>query len=286
LEDRWHIANYVYSLRDNNTALGKGVIQAQKITGNLPNAVDDAAWQSAAVTSMRLVPNLIKEERLFTPLNDLISVRALYNQDEIAFLIEVNDRTESLPGHEYSMSIQDEALTLYSDALAMQFPKEGAYHSKGSVEKPLYRHGDRAHNTTLWYWNAGSIEPKKAPQTLIFKGTGPNNKLAPMIDYKAVTAQGKWHQGRWQVIMKRQRMGTDDEINFIEGEFIPISFANWDGSNGEVKSKHTLSTWYWLLLPPESDPLRLYGIPALWALLIFIIAVWIVHGQRKKYKNN
>ena len=285
LEDRWHIANYVYSLREQNTAPGKGVIQAKKIEGALPNSLDDDAWQTAPVTAMRLVPNIIKEKRLFTPLNDLVSVRALYNKEDIAFLIEVNDRTESLPGHEYSMSIQDEELTLYSDAIAMQFPRQGAYTSAPMVEKPLYRHGDAAHNTSMWYWNAGSIEPKKAAQTIVFKGTGPNNKPEPLIDYKAVSAQGQWQSGRWQVLMKRKRIGSDGEISFNEGEFIPVSFANWDGSNGETGSKHTLSTWYWLLLPPESDPVKLYVIPAIWALLFFIIGLLIVRGQRKKYQG-
>ncbi len=285
LEDRWHIANYVYSLREQNTAPGKGVIKAKKLEGKLPDSLDDEAWASAPVTSMRLVPNVIKEERLFTPLNDLVSVRALYNKEEIKFLIEVNDRTESLPGHEYSVSIQDEELTLYSDAIAMQFPKEGAYTVSPMVEKPLYRHGDAAHNTTMWYWNAGSIDPKQEAQTMVLKGTGPNTPPEPMMSYKEVSAQGKWNNGRWQVLMTRKRAGTEGEISFNEGEFIPVSFANWDGSNGEAGSKHTLSTWYWLLLPPESDPVKLYVIPGIWTFIVFVLGVLVVRGQRKKYKS-
>lgn len=285
LQDRWHVANYVYSLREQNTPPGKGVIQGKKLQGSLPESIEDAAWNSAPVTSMRLVPNLIKEQRLFTPLNDLISVKVLYNEDEIAFLMQVNDRTESLPGHEYSMSIQDEELTLHSDALAMQFPREGAYTSAPMVEKPLYRHGDARHNTSIWYWNAGSIEPKQPAQMMLLKGSGPDNKPEPMLDYKAISAQGEWQEGRWQIIMKRKRAGSDGEISFNEGEFIPVSFANWDGSNGETGSKHTLSTWYWLLLPPETDLLKLYGIPAGLAILVFIAGLMTVRGQRKKYKR-
>ncbi len=285
LEDRWHIANYVYSLRDINVPPGKGVIQGLKVVGKLPDSIEDEAWKNAPVTSMRLVPNIIKEPRLFTPKNDLISVRALYNEDEIAFLMQINDRTESLPGHEYSTSIQDEELTLHSDAVAMQFPREGAYTSAPMVEKPLYRHGDSKHNTSMWYWNAGSLEPKLDAMTMVLKGTGPNNKPEPMMDYKAVTAQGKWYEGQWQVMMKRKRAGSDGEISFDEGEFIPVSFANWDGSNGEKGSKHTLSTWYWLLLPPPRDPIRLYGIPAGLAFLVFLISLLVVRGQRKKISN-
>ena len=142
-----------------------------------------------------------------------------------------------------------------------------------------------AHHTSMWYWNAGSMEPKKEAQTMVFKGSGPNAKLEPMMSYKEVSAQGKWQKGRWQIIMKRKRTGTEGEISFTEGEFIPVSFANWDGSNGESGSKHTLSTWYWLLLPPPSDPVQLYVIPALWGILTFILGLFIVRGQRKKYKK-
>ena len=153
------------------------------------------------------------------------------------------------------------------------------------VEKPLYRHGDARHNTSMWYWNAGSLEPKMPARTMVFKGTGPDNKPEPMMDYKEVSAQGQWYEGRWQILMKRKRIGSDGEISFNEGEFIPVSFANWDGSNGETASKHTLSSWYWLLLPPESDPVKLYVIPAIWAIIVFVLGVLLVRGQRKKYKS-
>ncbi|MFK5986306.1 MAG: c-type cytochrome [Pseudomonadota bacterium] len=284
LENRWHIANYVYSLRKQNIAPGKGVIQGLKVEGKLPDSIEDESWNNAPITSMRLVPNIIKEPRLFKPLNDLVSVRVLYNADEIAFLIQLNDRTYSLPGDEYMTSIQDEELTMYSDALAMQFPREGAYTSAPMVEKPLYRHGDASHNTSMWYWNAGSIEPKQSASTMVLKGSGPNNKPEPMIDYKEVTAQGKWHEGRWQIIMKRKRQGTEGEISFNEGEFIPVSFANWDGSNGEKGAKHTLSTWYWLLLPPENDPVKQYVFPAALAFIVFIVGLLVVRVQRRNYK--
>ncbi|MBA1332882.1 hypothetical protein QQ73_18050, partial [Candidatus Endoriftia persephone str. Guaymas] len=62
----------------------------------------------------------------------------------------------------------------------------------------------------------------------------------------------------------------------------PISFANWDGSNGEVGSKHTLSTWYWLLLPPEIDYVYIYGMPLGVALLVFLAGILLVRSQRRK----
>ncbi len=283
LEDRWHIANYVYSLRDRGIPPGENsVITAAKSEEGVPESVDDPRWNEAPPVTLYLVPNVIKEERLFTPLNDSVTVRAIYDEKEIAFLLEVNDRTDSRPGEPVSMEIQDEELELYPDAFAIQFPKADAFVAAPVVEKPLYRHGDPAHPTTIWYWNAGSIEPEVAPRALLLDATGPGQPLVPRDDEDLV-ADGKWQAGRWRVLMKRPRNGGETgDISFAEGIFIPISFANWDGSNGEKGSRHTLTTWYWLILPPETDPLKTYGVPVGTALLTLLAGVLLVRSQRKR----
>ncbi|HHL45741.1 MAG TPA: c-type cytochrome, partial [Gammaproteobacteria bacterium] len=78
LEDRWHIANYVYSLRQTAVAPGEsGVITGHQVAEGVPESIDDPRWADAPATALYLVPNIIKEERLFTPLNDSVTVRAL-----------------------------------------------------------------------------------------------------------------------------------------------------------------------------------------------------------------
>jgi len=285
-EDRWHIANYVYSLRHKSVAPRGGVaISAQRVEGGLPSDVNAAAWEKATPVSLPLVPNIIKEERLFTPLNDEVTVRVLYNQDEIAFLLEINDRTDSRPGEPVSQGIQDEKLKLFADAVAIQFPKEDAFANKPVVKKPLYRHGDAARHTTIWYWNAGSMKPQRAARATLLEGSGPDKKPAPRMQDQSLQAQGQWTHGRWRVIMKRPRKGGESgDINFDEGRFMPISFANWDGSNGEVGARHTLTTWYWLVLPPELDSAKVYGVPAGVTLGVFLMGLLLVRSQRKKGK--
>jgi len=283
-EDRWNIANYVYSLRTTRTPLtDKSVIRGTKVTGKLPDSVDDKAWQTAEGTTLKMVPNIIKEKRLFTPLNDAVTVRALYNDKEIAFLLTVDDRTDSRPGEPISETIQDRKLKMYPDAFAIQFPMQKSYSTQGVTVKPLFRHGDATHPTTIWYWNAGAVKPEVAPQSMLFDATGPNEKLKPRAEDTSLSATGKWHSGQWKVLMKRPRNGGEiGDINFTEGQFIPVSFANWDGSNGEVASKHTLTSWYWLLLPPLPNPLKTFGVPAGIALLIFFLGLLLLRSQRKK----
>ncbi len=286
LEDRWHIANYTYSLREDTTWPGeRSVIQGIEVAGELPAGVDDEAWLKAPVSTFRLFPNIIKQERLFTPLNDTISVRVLYNSDEIAFLLEVNDRTESIPGGEVMSQLPDQSETMYSDALALQFPQEDAY-STAPVEKPLYRHGDTKHHTTIWYWNAGSVEPAAAARAMLFDASGPDAKLKPRASADDLFAHGEWREGRWRVLLKRPR-GTQGEpangdLVFRRGQFIPVSFANWDGNNGEVGSLHTQTPWYWLLLPHDTNYNLVFGAPVATSLIVLLIGVWIVWYLRRE----
>ncbi len=283
LEDRWHIANFVYSLRDTAVQPVDGpVVTGMKLAGSLPSSLEDERWSQAPAVTLNLVPNIIKEDRLFTPLNDAVTVRVLYNDKDIAFLLSFDDRTESRPGIDYFTELQDENLEMYSDAVAIQFPKESAY-AVQPVEKPLFRHGDAKRNTTIWYWNAGSIEPKKGESAMLLDATGPDKKLEPRLKDRSLKSLAGWKEGQWQVLMTRPRKGgASGDVNFDEGQFIPVSFANWDGSNGEVRSRHTLSTWYWLMLPPELDVNKVYGMPAGFALFFFLIGLLIVNSQRSK----
>jgi len=294
-EDRWHVANYAYSLRSGTTWPGeRNVIEGVELTGDLPSSVQDDAWQQAPTSTFRLVPNIIKEDRLFTPLNDSVSVRILYNETEIAFLLEVNDRTQSLPGGSIVSQLPDKDEQMFSDAVALQFPKEGAY-ATTPVEKPLYRHGDKKHSTTIWYWNAGSVEPPVEARSVLLDATGPNSKLAMRSGDSNLVAQGEWQDGRWRVIFKRPRgipagsaEGEQDstadsgDLIFRKGQFIPVSFANWDGNNGEVGSKHTLTPWFWMLLPRETNYTWVYGSSIGTGLAFLLAGMTLVWRVRRK----
>lgn len=282
LADRWHIANYVYSLRENPPSRST-VIKGARVADALPTTIDDAAWNNAPTTTMRLVPNIIKEERLFTPLSDAITARVLYNQDDIAFLLEMNDRTDSRPGEPVSEGIQDEEIEMQSDAFAIQFPKAEFFETTPIVKKPLYRHGDSVHPTTIWYWNAGSIQPELAHKYMIFNEKCYDKPLEYRSNDNSLIAIGSWEDGRWRILMKRPREGGNSgDVSFTESQFIPISFANWDGSNGETGSKHTLTGWYWLLLSPQINYNRLYGIPLGIGFLTFLLGIFFVRSQRRK----
>lgn len=252
-EDRWNIANYEYTLRDTTQNVnGSRVIVAVPIEGTLPSSVDDPIWTSAPpMTTLMMLPNVAKGTRLFKPLNDSMTVRALYNDAELAFLLEMDDRTMSQPGDPDAETMQDPDLTLYPDAFAIQFPQQGAFTTEPTVEKPLSRHGDARHPATIWYWNAGSVEPPIVPYTRVMGGAGVERKLQTREGESELNGSGAWVNGRWRVMISRARHGINAaDLIFEESQFVPVSFANWDGSNGEVGSRHMLSAWLWLILQP------------------------------------
>ena len=295
-DNRWHVANYVYSLRTGSTWPGeRNVIEGVELTGDLPSSVQDATWQQAPASTFLLVPNIIKEDRLFTPLNDSVSVRILYNETEIAFLLEINDRTESRPGGSIVSQLPDKSEKMYSDAIALQFPKEDAY-ATTPVEKPLFRHGDKKHSTTIWYWNAGSIEPAVESRSVLLDATGPNSKLAMRPGDNDLVALGEWQDGRWRVLFKRPRgipaqsaqaeheniTADSGDLIFRKGQFIPVSFANWDGNNNEVGARHTLTPWFWLRLPHETNYTWIYGSSLGTSLAFLLAGMTLVWRVRRK----
>ena len=254
-QDRWHIANYVYTLRESTPALSKSlVIMAMRIDGSLPKNVTDYNWINAEAFTLVLVPNVIKEGRLFKPLNDSMTIRVLYNDSEIAFLLEMDDRTHSRPGEADAETIRDPALELFPDAMAIQLPLARSFKAGSAPELPLFRHGDPGHPTVVWYWRTESIDPLIPAKTMVFDGSGVDQKLKPRTDDHSVSASGSWVNGRWRVMMTRSRQaGYANDPEFSDNISIPVSFASWDGSNGESGSKHMLSSWYWVSLGRTSQ---------------------------------
>jgi mono/diheme cytochrome c family protein len=159
IEERWHVANYVASLaktqevvRPENT-----VVKAGRIDGDVPDTPDDPRWDGAAPVTFFLVPQILAKERLFTPSNDTITVRAVYSDTALAILVEWDDRTKSLPGDLEAEAIAEPNMA--EDAVAVQLPVE----IPEGMEKPYFGMGDAANPVNVWHWKSGS---KKGPESV------------------------------------------------------------------------------------------------------------------------
>lgn len=282
IEDRWAIAQYVMTLRDNSTQLTTGdtVIRASRVDGALPEAADDPIWDTAAAITFALAPNVIKDPRLFTSLNDTVEVRALYNDDDIAIRVDIDDRTYSVPGSVLEQQYAIEGVEATRDAVAIQLPTA----LTGTSEKPMFRLGDASHPVNLWYWAAPSEEPQLDATVSILDANGSDKAPVARSDSSELSAIGEWVDGRWRVVFKRALVTESPaDFEFFEGTYIPVAFSNWDGVEGQVDSRRSFTSWYWIVLEPTDDPVKLFGLPILAGLIFGALFLAIGRVARRKF---
>jgi len=217
---------------------------------------------------------VIKEPRLFTTLTEFVTVRALYNDSDIAMRVDVDDRTYSVPGSELEREYALEDVEATRDAIAVQIPAA----LSGSNEKPYFRQGDKKNPVNMWVWTAPSVEPAAVETAVIMDAKGLDKAPVVRDDSTALSATGEWQDGRWQVVFSRPlETEAAEDLQFSEGVYTPIAFASWDGLSGESGIRNSFTSWYWILLEPTENPTKTLGIAiaaALLAGLLFLVLVW------------
>ncbi len=281
-KDRWDVANYVMTLRDKAEPLAKGetVIRAVRIEGELPETPDDPAWEKASPMTFAMSPNIIKAERLFKSLNEMVTIRALFNGHDVALRVDIDDRTYSVPGSELEKKYRIDGVEPSHDAVAVQFPVKIPQTS----EKPWFRHGDKKHSVNMWYWKAPSVEPEMPQGVAMLDARGPDAAPIPRGGYKDLAADGVWKDGQWRVVFKRALKTKDSaDLQFETGRYIPVAFANWDGVAGEKGARHSFTTWYWLLLEPKVNMPLLYAASGGAGLLAGLLFFFAARRERRNF---
>ncbi len=269
VEERWHVANYVQSLAktDKTVRAENTVVKANRMEGDLPADPNDPVWDTAELTTFMLVPQIFEKDRVFSYSNDTITVSAFYNETDIAMMLEWDDRTKSIPGDPNIDKIADKEP--FEDRVTVQLPVK----IPEGTQKPYFINGDVSNPVNLLSWRSGSVDEKESVS--VANATGSENIDFRADDSMALSATSAYKDGTWRVVMKRPLTTSDGEkdLQLVEGRFIPIAFANWDGSNSETGTKHTRTTWYWMLLKP-ADSAQPYIFALVVAGIIFGGLVW------------
>lgn len=262
-EHSWQLAHYVKSLGRDQPNYGT-IIVAKRVKGSLPEDVNDPLWNKAKGVNFPLIGQVIANPRLFAPTIEMITVKALYNERDIAILATWDDPSKSVP---------DPAKKIFSDAIALQFP---ANLTEGR-ERPYLLLGDRGQPVYLLRWSSDG----SGIQEVNAMGLG-KEKVQPK---ESQTAKGKvlYHQGRYRMLVTRALVteDKDNDIQFQPGKFIPITFMAWDGSNGERGGQMSLSSWYYLLLE-EAPSRRPFLFPPLAMLIAIGLELFILKRVRGK----
>ncbi len=249
-EERWHIVNYVRSLADETRRIKKEEedkpLKATYISGEIPMDVNATEWKGAQFKAIKLYPQDQTKEKFFKPTNDGITWRVLFNDNEIAFLLEWDDRTKSVPGDTDAEKLSEG--DVFEDAVAIQFPAAILPKIPIKEQLPSIEHGDMEFGVNIWYWSCGTTVNPQMTKVKYSYGIK-EERIEP--DFKAdLKGKGEYERGIWKVIFKRdiKTTNTKNDLQFETDKLIPIAFGNWDGSNGGKGNKHTATQWDWLIL--------------------------------------
>ncbi len=261
-EQAWDLANYVRSLcRDRRLDL---VVKAVSTGGELPTDPTDPRWAAVEGTDFPLVGQIIQDPRQFTPSIDAVTVRSLYNAQEIALLLSWDDRTPSKPNPDAQ---------IYEDAFVVQWPVR----LTDGPEKPYFLYGDTTRPVYLWQWRAG------AEGFTELNATGFGTESPQRKESQSLQGTVAYNHGQYQMLVRRTLVNDDkdNDLQFESGKFIPIAFSAWDGSNGETGNKRAISAWYFLYLEPT--PSRAwFGYPVIAAIAIGAIELFFSRQARRR----
>jgi DMSO reductase family type II enzyme heme b subunit len=256
-EDIWHVTNYIMSLGPDRPAYAT-LVTVDGVDGAIPDDPNADYWKKVAPNSISLMGQVIVDPRNFNPAIDLVVVRAVYNDKEIAFHLTWDDP---------SQSAADAAKKLVADGVALQFP---AKLGPGN-DRPYFLLGDDANAVYQLRWEGG-----KAGEVT---GNGVGHVKA--LDGGEIVSKTVYDNGQYRVVIKRPLAGKGDERpSFQPSTFVPVAFQAWDGGAGETATRMSLTSWYYLRLePPQSN--RRFVVPPVVALLTLVAMVLVVRAAAR-----
>lgn len=190
----------------------------------IPLNPSDEFWAGVAPAQVHLWPQNARVP--YGTTEKEIVVRGVYNDRDIAFLIEFDDETENRDG------------PTNRDACAVFF---GPADSPATAQ--MMAHGGTGN---IWHWvadlDADSRQPggESTRAVLELYTTGPGTQTP--LELQTVAGWGEHRDGRWFVVVKRAIAGVQtDGIDIGPGTDLIVSFAVWDGSKAEALARKSIS---------------------------------------------
>jgi DMSO reductase family type II enzyme heme b subunit len=258
-EDVWHLTNFIMSLGPDSPRYAT-LLTVTAVKDAIPDDPGAELWKKIEPSNIPLMGQVIVDPRNFNPSIDLVSVRAVYNDKEIAFHLTWDDPSNSTKG---------DGKTTFVDAISLQFPPQ----ITAGTERPYFLMGDSSEAVYLLRWEAD----KGASEA---SASGPTKIAA--IKGSEVAGKAVYANGQYRLVMKRALASPGTERpTFRPAVFTPVAIQAWDGGAGEAGTRMSLTSWYYLRLEePQSN--RKFVIPPVVALLTLAAMVLIVRAARSR----
>lgn len=228
-KDRWHVVNYVKTLEERSTSAGSDpfVVRSVYLQGELPKGASDPVWGQQPKHLLRLAPNTAKTIAGRSLLTDTASIQVVHNNAELTILIQLDDRTFSVPGSELERHYALAGIRGTRDAIAIDL-RLPDWSGQGSVS----------------HWAASSVRPVREERARVSKSFSDPVDVTgdPLPPGFAISAT--WDKGAWRFIVRRPLV-TETGETFKPGLY-PLQLLNKDGLNGDDEVYYNRSGWWWL----------------------------------------
>ncbi|MGH7391377.1 MAG: c-type cytochrome [Candidatus Rokuibacteriota bacterium] len=257
-EDIWHLTNYLLSLGPESPRYAT-LVTVVAVSEAIPDDPDADFWRQRAPQNIPLMGQVIVDPRNFNPSVDMLSVRAVWTDKEIAFHLTWDDPSESRPDGKQT----------FADAVALQF----APRAEGAGERPYFLMGDSTEPVYQLRWEGGKGAVEAA-------ASGPAKVTA--LPGAEATGKAVYDEGQYRVVIKRAlAVKGEERTSFRPAVFVPIAFQAWDGGAGETGARMSLTSWYYLRLEEPQSAARFVVPPvvALLALGAMLLVVWAANRR-------
>jgi hypothetical protein len=235
------------------------MIRAHFAQGELPSTPDDAAWAKIPPMTLPLSGQIITRPVWPEPTARALTVRALHNGTELAFLLEWQDNTKNdrlTPG-------------TFRDGVAIGLPLGDA--------PAFFCMGQLDHYINIWHWKADwqsdidrraarntdkqregvrtfEVIPRRISSVEDLIGGG-FSTLTTKEKQGRVQGKATWKDGVWRVVMRRPLVSEEqeNEAKLIPGRVQTVSFAVWNGENKERNGQKAVAPWFQLSIDPVAS---------------------------------
>jgi mono/diheme cytochrome c family protein len=283
----WQLVDFITAMSGGAERPGfTTLLVAEEVEGELDLALGDELFAGAEPALFPVVGQVIEHGRAFQPSVIAIEARAVYNREEIAFLLSWHDIVADtggrnapdveLPEEEDLLLPVRPAAPADDDPFADLETEDtgvgedfwgeerellpGVAPSEWSdavalqfprqlpagPRRPYFVVGDSRTPVELWF-----VDLARPTEGQLWIGRG-SDSLERSEEW-APEVSGTFHEGRWSVAFKRERRSRDG-ITFPDNAYVPMAFSVWDGFHQERGNKRGLTSWYHVYLSPAERP--------------------------------
>ena len=315
--DRWALTDYVYSLGDGDTPRYATLLVAAPLDEDIDTARGEALFDRAAPARFPVIGQVIEPGRDFAPSATAVEVRAVYDQQKIAFLVRWHDSrkdTTAKNAPTLDVPLADEELAapeaapaagggdFWGEEKAPAAPAPGKDDFWGEPAAATPAGEGAPFSDAVAIQLPAQLPPGAAKPYFLFgdaqnpidlwfldlagkkvrQFTGRGSGALTGLEGSELEGHGSWAGGEWSAVFVRDLRSTGG-VTFAEGQYVPIAFSVWDGTARERGNRRGLTQWFYVTLPPREKPSVAGAVaaPALGVLALELLAVgWLRRRNR------